>query len=134
MASPVFNGCCAPGEVLFFDSLLHVLWPCCNSCPATINSSVTTLSFICYSLNYFHSFHPLPFTFLKTPWMLLCLLTTFLVSCPASGKNFQTHKPKLFSLASMKGIREAVLYLWNFGGSVKAKLIQAAWTHRYIKT
>lgn len=55
MASPILTGCCAPGEVLFSVSLLHALWPCCNSCPLTISSCVTTPSFACCSLNYFHS-------------------------------------------------------------------------------
>lgn len=83
MASPIFIGCCAPGEVLFSVSLLHVLQPTWvtaggfNSHPATISSLATTPSFACCSLNYFHSCLSLSsYHFLKRPWVLLCLLTT----------------------------------------------------------
>lgn len=106
---PIFSGCCAPGDVLFSVSLLQVLWPRSNSHPATISSSVTTPSFACCSLNYSHScFSPCSHHFLETSLDAAVSLphpaTTFIVSCPASGKNSRWINPNY-----------SVLYLWNLG-------------------
>lgn len=68
-------------------------------------------------------FHPAPITFLKHPWMLLCLLTTQpppLLFHVLLWEELKMDKPKLFRVATLKS-----------GGSVKAKLIQAAWTHTH---
>lgn len=90
--SPIFSGCCAPGDVLFSVSLLQVLWPRSNSHPATISSSVTTPSFACCSLNYSHScFSPCSHHLLKTSLDAAVSphhpATTFIVSCPTLGRT-----------------------------------------------
>lgn len=83
--------------------------PCCNSHPATISSSVTTPSFACCSLNYSHScLSPCSHHLLKTSLDAAVSphhpATTFIVSCPASGKNSRWINPNY-----------SVLYLWNLG-------------------
>lgn len=101
--SPIFSGCCAPGEVLFSVSLLHVLWPCCNSHPATISSSVTTPSSACCSLDYFHSrLSPCSHHLLKTsldaavpPHHLYCFVSCF-------WEELKMDEPKLFSVVPLE--------------------------------